>query len=48
LARKLFWTHLMELPCDVGHVESYFIPIGDGVIIGAREVHDLCGTYHRL
>jgi hypothetical protein len=38
----------MELPCDVGHVESCFSPIGDGVTIGAREVHDLYGTYHRL
>jgi hypothetical protein len=32
---------------DVGHAESRFGPIG-GVIIGAREVNGLCGTYHRL
>jgi hypothetical protein len=38
----------MELPCDVGHVESCFGPIGDRVSIGAREVHGLRGTYHRL
>jgi hypothetical protein len=38
-AQKLFWTHPMELLGDVGHVESCFSPIGDGVSIGAREVH---------
>jgi hypothetical protein len=48
LAQKLFWTHPMELPGDVGHVESCFSLIGDGVSIGAREVHGLRGTYHRL
>jgi hypothetical protein len=48
LARKLFWTHPMELLGDVDHVESHFGPIGDGVSIGAREVHGLCGTYHKL
>jgi hypothetical protein len=38
----------MELLGDVGHVESYFNPIGDEASIGAREVHGLHGTYHRL
>jgi hypothetical protein len=38
----------MELLCDVGHVESCFSPIGDGVSIGAKEVPCLRGTYHRL
>jgi hypothetical protein len=35
-ARKSFWTHLMELLGDVGHVESYFGPFGDGVSVSAR------------
>jgi hypothetical protein len=48
LARKLFWTHPMELLGDVGHVESRFGPIGDGVSVSAREVNGLCGTYHGL
>jgi hypothetical protein len=38
----------MELLCDMGHVESCFSPIGDRVSLGAREVHGLRGTYHRL
>ena len=36
LAQKLFWTRLMELLCDVGHVESCFDTFGDGVSDGAR------------
>ena len=28
----------MELLGDVGHVESYFDPFGDGVSVAAREV----------
>ena len=35
-SRKSFWTHPMELLCDVGHVESPFRPFGDSVSIGAR------------
>jgi hypothetical protein len=38
----------MELLGDVGHVESCFGLIGDGVSIGVREVHGLRGTLHRL
>jgi hypothetical protein len=38
----------MELLGDVGHLESCFSPIGDGVSIGAREVHGLRGTYNKL
>ena len=30
-ARKLFWTHPIELLGDVGHVESHFGPFGDSV-----------------
>jgi hypothetical protein len=37
----LFWTHLMELLGDVGHVESRFSPFGDNVSISAR----LCTVY---
>jgi hypothetical protein len=39
---------MMELLGDEGHVESRFDPYGDGVSVGARLVHDLCQTYHRL
>jgi hypothetical protein len=38
----------MELLGDVGHVESRFGPIGDGVSIGARQIHSLRQTYHSL
>jgi hypothetical protein len=38
----------MEVLGDVGQVESCFGPIGDGVSIGAREVHGLRGTFHWL
>ena len=36
LAQKLFWTHLMELLGDVGHVDSCFFLFGDRVSVGAR------------
>ena len=36
LAQKSFWTHPMELLCDVGHVESRFDTFGDVVSVGAR------------
>ena len=26
----------MEVLCDVGHVESHFLPFGDSVSVGAR------------
>ena len=32
----------------MGHVGSHFIVFGDSVSVNAREVHDLCQTYHRL
>jgi hypothetical protein len=35
-AQKPFWTHPMELLCDMGHVESCFGPFGDSVSISAR------------
>jgi hypothetical protein len=38
----------MELLGDVGHLEYYFGPFGDGVSVGERLVHSLCQTYHRL
>jgi hypothetical protein len=38
----------MELLGDVGHVESHFGPFGDSVSVGARYVHGLRRTYHRL
>ena len=36
LDHKSFWTHLMELLGDVGHVESRFFSFGDSVGVGAR------------
>jgi hypothetical protein len=38
----------MEPLGDVGHLESRFSPFGDVVSVGARQVHDLRQTYHRL
>ena len=38
----------MELVGDVGHVESHFFLFGDSVGVGARWVHCLRQTYHRL
>jgi hypothetical protein len=38
---KSFWTHMMELLRDVGHVESHFGPFGDYVSVSARLVHGL-------
>ena len=40
-AGKSFWTHLMELLGDVGHVEPHFFPYGDSVSVGAGLVHGL-------
>jgi hypothetical protein len=34
-ARTSFWTHLMKLLGDVGHVESHFFPFGDSVSVSA-------------
>jgi hypothetical protein len=28
--------HPMELLCDMGHLESHFIPFGDNVSVSAR------------
>ena len=38
----------MELVGDPGHIESRFGPFGDGVSVGARQVHGLRQTYPRL
>ena len=38
----------MELLGDTAHVESRFGPFIDGVSVGARQVHGLRQTYHRL
>jgi hypothetical protein len=35
-SQKLFWTYLMELQGDVGHVEPPFGPFGDSVGVGSR------------
>jgi hypothetical protein len=35
-AWKSFWTHMMEVLGDVGHVESRIGLFGDGVSVGAR------------
>ena len=45
---EIVLDHLMELLGDVGHVESRFGPVGDSVSVGARQVHGLRQTYHRL
>ena len=38
----------MELLGDTGHVESRFCPFRARVSVGARQVHGLRQTYHRL
>jgi hypothetical protein len=38
----------VELLGDLGDVESRFIPFGDSVSVGARWVHGLRQTCHRL
>jgi hypothetical protein len=38
----------MELLGDVGQVEAHFGPFGTCVNLGARYMHGLCRTYHRL
>ena len=38
----------MELLGDMDHVESHFSLFGDSVSVGARKVHGLQQTYHRL
>jgi hypothetical protein len=38
----------MELLGDVAYVESHFGPFTDDVGVGARLVHGLRQTYHRL
>ena len=38
----------MVLLGNVGHAESCFGPFGDSVRVGARLVHGLHQTYHRL
>jgi hypothetical protein len=35
-AQKLFWTHSMELPDDVRHVEFHFGLFGDSVSVSVR------------
>jgi hypothetical protein len=38
----------MEPLGDIGHVEYHFSPFRDSVSVGARLVHGLSQTYHRL
>jgi hypothetical protein len=45
---KSFWMHSLELIGDGGHVEYHFGLFQDGVSVGARKVHGLRQTYHRL
>jgi hypothetical protein len=34
--RNRFWTHPMDLLCDIGQVESHFNPFGDSGSVSAR------------
>jgi hypothetical protein len=47
-AWKSIWVHLMELLGNMGQVEAHFDPFEDCVNLGARYVHGLRRTYHRL
>ena len=48
IGSKIVLDARMELLGDTGHVESCFGPFGDGVSVGARQVHGLRQTFHRL
>jgi hypothetical protein len=36
IGSESFWTHLMEVLGDMGHVESHFSPVGDDVCVSPR------------
>ena len=36
IGSEMFWTHLMELLGDVGHLDSRFFLFGDTVSVDAR------------
>jgi hypothetical protein len=38
----------MELLGVMDHVESHFVPFGDGVSVSARYMHSLHQLYHQL
>ena len=44
IGSEIFWTHLMELLGDVGHVQPHFGLFGDSVRVGAIYVHGLRRT----
>jgi hypothetical protein len=48
LAGNPLWAHPMELIGNLGQVEGCSGLFGDNVNIGARLVHGLVRTYHRL
>ena len=48
IGSEIFWTHLMKLLGDVGHVKSHFGLFGDSVGVDAILLHSLLRTYHRL
>ena len=47
IGSEIFWTHLMELLGDVGHVNSHFGLFGDIVGVDAIYLQALRRTYHR-
>jgi hypothetical protein len=48
IGSEIIWSHLMEHIGEVGHVYPRFGLFGDSVHVGARYVHGLRHTYHRL
>jgi hypothetical protein len=47
-AQKLFWMQPLVLLVDEAQMEHRFGPFGYSVGVGARWVHSLHQTYHRL
>jgi hypothetical protein len=42
--KKLFWTHTIEHPGDVGHVESHFGRFGD-VLVSVQDRYIVCANH---
>jgi hypothetical protein len=48
MASETILDAVVELLGDVGHLESRFSPFGDSLSVGARLVHGMRQTYHKL
>jgi hypothetical protein len=48
MASETILDVVVELLGDVDHLESRFSPFGDSLSVGARLVHGMRQTYHKL